>query len=152
VSRFTEAMISALNGAASSDHSGQWSVETQYLGAAISHILKLGNRRRGVPPQNAKSGGNDAGFLLHQYPNSCTPHVPVVISCKPNIANQFGYLNIERAGSIVHQRDPDAEGWNVNLEVDQYYSMHLKFLRNYSGGFKGVFVRPPYRDIEIGVT
>src|SRR5581483_6319336 len=65
VSRFTEALLCALRGAGSDDPDGTWVVDTLSLSKGICGSLALGNRRRGVPQQRAKAGGNDAGFKLH---------------------------------------------------------------------------------------
>jgi hypothetical protein len=151
VSRFTEALLAALNGVGSDDTAGRWIVDTYSLGKGISSVLKLGNRRPGVPEQRAKVSGEDAGFELHVLPG--VPEVPVLLHCKPTDANRLANLTLRKGNGNPRSWPPQTDGWELRLEVESYeISVDFSDITTYHPVRDVLQVRPPYREKELSVT
>lgn len=153
VSRYTRALVAALEGAGSHDPDGtSWVVTTYRLGEGVDAFLRLGNRRRGVPPQGSTTTGGLAAFDLHVLEG--LPVVPVAVSCKPPEASGVGRLVVTPPQAApLTPMDPDAEGWHLELEAlpgEYLFEVRLDSA-GYRVGSRRLTVLPSHRDVFIEV-
>jgi hypothetical protein len=118
VSRFTSALLRALEGAGADDREGPWVVLTSMLHSGIAELFKAENQRPGVPFQLPRLGGSTMGFVLHELARP--PQVPVFIGCDPAAHNANAQLRVQRAQQLLHTQGPASGGWELLLEPDRY--------------------------------
>lgn len=152
-SRFTHAVLRALGGLGADKPSGQWIVDSMSLARAIGLILEWENRRPGVPRQNFKVGGQGSLFNVH-YPQEA-PHVPVVIGCDPNSANDVAELVVEN-GTPIQRPRPMASDWELALQPGIPHHVSARFSPGSPGLFRDrtelLVVQPPFREVRLKVS
>lgn len=151
-SRFTRALIKALDGAAWDDDNQPWSswtVRIERLVTAVNHLLDVEEQLHHAPPQRARLGGDSGGFVLWQP--SQPPTVPVYVTCAPSHRMQHASLMVQWGGGHQRQRaagNPDA--WEVGLQAAQTpYVISASFPQAAQPVQSQVIVRPPSRKMEI---
>lgn len=150
VSRFTGALLSALNGMGADDSEGDWRISTARLMEAVEWLMKraaqTGRAGVQVPPTS-----NLTNFFIHYLKKD--PEVPVFVACKPKEANDEATFRCSAGAQVVQQRIPSPGEWEVQLPVGQY-----EFAADFAGtayrtASLRAYVRPPYRrlpPLEVG--
>jgi hypothetical protein len=142
---FTNALLEAFSGAGSGDEEGQWRVRTNLLHDALSFLMKDATERLGlakpqIPPVDDLS--------LIQLNEISIPHVPVVVTCRPEKANAQAVLSYENQG-LKKRRRPSTEPWRIRLPAGTYdFAAELKGREFKRCGFQ---VRPAYRWVPLDV-
>ncbi|MGH2396082.1 MAG: caspase family protein [bacterium] len=150
-SRFTRALIRALDGAAWDDDNQpwiSWAVRSERLVTTINHLLQIEERLHGAPSQRARVRGDSGGFVLWQ-PNR-SPRVPVIVSCNPPHRMHEASLAVERDGVDYGQRgagDPDP--WEFDLDAAASpYTVNATFPSSKLVANE-VLVRPPSKEAGV---
>lgn len=115
--RFTNALLKALDGQGAERRGGVWQVGLSRVGPAIEWILR---QERGAPPQQPEFRGSFAA-ALHQL--AAAPSVPVVIHCDPAAAAQTAdasltSITVPGAGALAPERQD--RGWRCIAPADTY--------------------------------
>lgn len=151
-SRFTRALIKALDGAAWDDDTQPWttwSVRSERLVTVVNHLLELEERLQQVPSQRARAGGDNGGFVLWQPQHA--PKVPVYVTCAPPDRMEEAALTVRRNGAHYGQRQAGyQDAWEVALEATEVpYVISADFPPPAQPVQAQVVVRPPSRKAEV---
>jgi len=142
---FTKALLEAFSGAGSGDEEGQWRVRTNLLHDALGFLMKDATERLGLPKLQL-SAVDDLSLI--QLNEISTPHVPVVVSCRPEQANVQAILSYENQDSKKRRR-PSRDPWRIRLPVGTYdFAAKFKSREFKQSGFQ---VRPAYRRVNLDV-
>jgi hypothetical protein len=149
-SRFTRALVSALDGAAWDDDNDpwtSWSVRAERLVTVVNHLLSVEERLYKAPPQRARAGGDNGGFILMQPTRP--PKVPVFVTCDPAHRMNEAELAVDLRGARREARQKGATDiWAIALEaVDAAYTLTAAFDQGpVTAEFK---IRPPSKEAGV---
>jgi hypothetical protein len=117
VSRFTSALIEALDSNGAERQQGRWQVSNATLGRGVIKRIELGNVK-GVPSQDCVSDGESAGTTtIHVLADA--PRVPVIVSGKTLPATAA----LEFRRSVSAPPDLTAAGpapWRLDVQAGTY--------------------------------
>lgn len=124
ISRFTSALLSALEGGGWDDRDApwqQWQVRTDTLVHYICQLLKYEEDVHGAPPQLARNAGDSAGFVFHEPAPGQFPRVPLLVGCEAEQNNATTHFRIMRSGNELTNRKPIANNWELMLDAAPDY-------------------------------
>ena len=127
-SLYTLALLDAFSGAGvAQDEFGGWRVQTNQMHDAVVQRVKDESQRLKLPQLQISSSDDLAeGIILNVIDN---PKVPVVVSCKPDTANEKATLRCEGPG-YNESRQPDKEPWRLRLPILTSYTFHAELAPN----------------------
>jgi hypothetical protein len=144
--RFTEALLRALDGLGGRLDGAGWVVDVSSLQRAVT--LLLGSGAGGAPVQVPSVRGAGLG-VLHTMPHA--PLVPVSLACRPAAAVQAGAPRLSPLaalpGAVRHAAIPSlvasATGWSVEVPAD-IYTLSVDFPGGgYASVQKSIAALPP---------
>jgi hypothetical protein len=119
VTRFTAALVRALDGLGGRPEGGGWAVTVASLHGAVTGLMK--DAADGAPPQQPVLRGGTGATPLHLC--SEPPLVPVAVACDPPAAVASATVALTRflvAGSSVPQPNAGQTGWSFEVPADSY--------------------------------
>ena len=142
---FTKALLEAFSGAGSGNEEGPWRVRTNLLHDALSILMKDATERLGLAKLQIVAVDD---LSLIQLNEISTPHVPVIVSCRPEQANVQAVLSYENQ-LLKKRRRPSRDPWRIRLPVGTYdFAAKLASREFKEIGFQ---VRPAYRRVNVDV-
>ncbi|HWU87306.1 MAG TPA: caspase family protein [Kofleriaceae bacterium] len=147
MTRFTSALLRALEGAGCSQPAERWEVRTDSIVANLNALLKHDSLHKHLPSQEVKGPGDDStGFVFH-VPKA--PKVPIVIGCTSETDTARASLMITYHQQTVVERGPEPTDWETELAlVDDEYSISASF-QDEPERTKTIYVRPPLREVRL---
>ncbi len=148
-SHFAEALLAGFNGAGGDRTQGDWRISTSSLARAVEAHLRR-KASRGASLQIAPSVDLTT-FDLHRLAGK--PMVPVIVTCSPTDANAAANLRCRSGTTVVDERSPANDAWELPLKVGDYdfdaeFAGHAPY-RNASKPDESVY--PPEQRINIEV-
>lgn len=152
-SRFTRALIKALEGAAWEDTRQpwtRWTLSSERLHIAVNHLLGMEEKHMMLSPQRAYVGGNFAGFVLRE--SQSPPRVPVYIRCAPPRSTYDAAFTVRASGGHTAQRAAGFdETWELALDASQTPYQLQAAIAAAPVAEKFFVVRPPSTESEVVV-
>jgi hypothetical protein len=149
VTRFTTALVRALDGLGGRPDGASWVVEVGGLQTALTRMLSTSSD--GTPPQRPALRSTGSAPL---HVCSEPPIVPVAVSCEPPAAVGAAKVVLERIGSpaaAVPQPSAGAGGWSVEVPAD-CYDFFINFPPGpYQSLRERLFAWPPGLDTHVEV-
>jgi hypothetical protein len=149
--RFTAALIQALDGLGARANGTQW--EINYLGLQSAVTSLLGRSEPDAPAQRPQSYGAAGDGVIHVC--SGAPEVPVTVACEPAAAAtepavRASLTPVGGVGPVA--LGPTAGGWTTDVPAG-FYDLAVEFAPGpYTSSTARVLAFPPFCDVPLKVT
>jgi hypothetical protein len=149
--RFTEALVRALDGLGGRPDGDRWVVDFATLQRAVTVLLRAGEA--GTPSQQPTLRGTGAGVL---HVCRSTPIVPLSVACDPAVAIPGARVALASLAGAPDSPSPvpqiGAQGWRFEVPAD-FYRFSVDFP---GGGYRPMQTQfaafPPGLDMRVEVS